>query len=66
MKNQDFRKFNDIQEFKIVNIKNLKGAFSSRSKFVNEIESMALKFYEGIVQHLSDWKKPTPKVDIFS
>ena len=66
LKNQDFRKFNDIQEFKIVNIKNLKGSFSSRSKFVNEIESMALKFYEGIVQHLSDWKKPTPKVDIFS
>tara|TARA_B100000767_G_C19713541_1_gene513876 strand:- start:100 stop:1440 length:1341 start_codon:yes stop_codon:yes gene_type:complete len=66
LRNEDFRKYNEIQNFKILNVKSLKGSFSSRSKFVYEIENMALKFYEGIIQHLTNWKKPPPKVDNFS
>ena len=66
LRNEDFRKYNEIQNFKILNLKSLKGSFSSRSKFVYEIENMALKFYEGIIQHLTNWKKPPPKVDNFS
>lgn len=66
LRNNDFRSFNDIQKFKILMIKNFKGNFSSQKKFVVELESSTLKFYEAIIQHLSNWKKPPPKVNNFS
>ena len=66
MLNGDFRKYNDIQKFKILMIKNFKGNFSSKKRFVSELESSTLKFYEAIIQHLSNWKKPPPKVDNFN
>ena len=47
-------------------INNLKGNFASNKKFVSELENLTLKFYEAIIQHLSNWKKPPPKVDNFN
>lgn len=64
--NEDFRNYNDIKKFKIHYSKNIKNNFSSRNKFVAELDQMTLMFYEGIVQHLTNWKKPPPKVDNFS
>tara|TARA_B110000971_G_C19995400_1_gene494030 strand:- start:240 stop:1607 length:1368 start_codon:yes stop_codon:yes gene_type:complete len=66
MRNIDFKKYNDIQKFKILMINNLKGNFASNKKFVSELENLTLKFYEAIIQHLSNWKKPPPKVDNFN
>ena len=66
IRNSDFKKYNDIQKFKIIMINNFKGDFASQKKFVSELESSSLKFYEAIIQHLSNWKKPPPKVDNFN
>ena len=66
LRDENFRTHNDIQKFTIHYTKNFKGNFSSRNKFVNEIDQMTLKFYEGVVQHLSNWKKPPPKIDNFT
>ena len=60
---EDFRHFNDIQNFKIIFSKNLGNSFTQPKKFVVSIETYSLKFYEAIVQHLTNWKKPPPKVD---
>ena len=65
LRNENFRGYNDIQQFYINYTINLKSSFSSRTKFVKEIDNMALKFYESLVQHLSNWKKPPPKIDNF-
>ena len=50
---------------KILFIKSLKADFSSPKNFVKEIENGTLKFYEAIIQNLSNWKKSPPKVDNF-
>ena len=52
----------EITGFNIVLIKDFKGNFSSRKKFVELIEKMILDYYEGIVQHLKNWNPPAPKV----
>jgi|TARA_B110000483_G_C18119147_1_gene512857 hypothetical protein len=66
MMNSDFKRHNDIQKFKVLIIKNFKGNFASQKKFVSELENTTLMFYEAIIQHLSNWKKPPPKVDNFN
>ena len=66
MLNGDFKKYNDIQKFKILMINNFKGDFSAQKRFVSELENSVLKFYEAIIQHLSNWKKPPPKIDNFN
>ncbi len=40
----------------------LENNFSSRKNFVNIIEEMLLDFYSGIVQHLSKYEQPAPKI----
>tara|TARA_Y100001970_G_C14229697_1_gene857837 strand:+ start:1711 stop:3075 length:1365 start_codon:yes stop_codon:yes gene_type:complete len=66
LQSEDFRRYNDIQKFQISLVRNFKSNFASSKKFVSELESETLKFYESIVQHLSNWKKPVPKIDNFS
>jgi len=66
MQNEDFKKYNDIQKFKISMVKNFKSNFSSSRKFVTELKNESLKFYEAIVQNLSNWKKPAPKIDNYT
>ena len=60
---EDFRHYNEIQSFKIIFSKSLGSEFIQPKKFVVLVEAYSLKFYEAIVQHLSNWKKPPPKVD---
>lgn len=52
----------EIKEFGIRQTLNLARVFESRKKIVEEIESMLIKFYEGVVQNLKEWAKPAPKV----
>lgn len=52
----------EIKEFGIRQTLNLARVFESRKKVVEEIESMLLNFYEGVVQNLKEWIKPAPKV----
>lgn len=55
-------KSKEINEFEIVQVKDFGKSFSSRKKFVEIIEEMLIEFYAGIVQHLSKWEKPAPKI----
>ena len=60
---EDFRNYNDIQNFKIIFSKTLGTSFNKPKNFVTSVEAYSLKFYEAFVQHLSNWKKPPPKAD---
>jgi hypothetical protein len=50
----------DIIGFKVDLIKSAK--FSQVSGFVKDIEEMLLDYYKNIVQNLSSWEKPAPKI----
>ena len=63
--------FNDLQE--LTNGKEIQGFyisvidgfgknFGSVKKFVELIEQLILDYYESIVQHMSNWVKPAPKL----
>jgi len=52
----------DIQSFRIVLNRGFGANFASVKKFIVLIEKMVLEYYEGIVQHVSTWSKPTPKI----
>jgi hypothetical protein len=52
----------EIKEFKIILLKDFGKGFSSRTKFVETIELMLVEFYRGIIQYLSKWEKPAPKI----
>ena len=52
----------EIKSFSIVYINYLGRKFESRKQFVNQIESMLVDYYQGIVQYLKNWKKPAPKI----
>jgi len=55
-------KTKDIQGFKIVLNRSLGSRFASNKNFIVDIEKMVLEYYEGIVQHISTWNRPTPKI----
>ena len=52
----------EIQSFNIVLMSKFKGKFSSNKGFISEIESMVLEYYAGIVQYLTNWDRPAPKL----
>jgi len=52
----------EIKEFGIVLVKDFGKGFSSSMKFVEIIETMLLDYYKVIVQYLSNWEKPAPKI----
>jgi hypothetical protein len=52
----------DIQSFQIVFDKGFGTRFSSSKLFIDTIKGMVLDYYEAIVQHLSNWKRPAPKI----
>lgn len=52
----------EINYFSVVLVKDFRSAFSSRKKFVQTLDSMLLDFYRGLVEHLVNWKQPSPKV----
>ncbi len=52
----------EIQAFHVVAIRSFSSNFASSKKFIELIETMVLEFYEGIVQHMTNWNKPAPKI----
>ena len=52
----------EIRELRVIHYEDFGKAFSSRVKFVERLEQMALSFYTGIVQHLVNWEPPAPKI----
>lgn len=52
----------EIRELRVIHFEDFGKAFSSRVKFVERLEQMALSFYTGIVQHLVNWEPPAPKI----
>ena len=53
----------EIQAFHILLADSFGNKFSSRKGFIKLIEEMVLDFYEGIVQHISTWTPPAPRVN---
>lgn len=59
----ELSKGKEIQAFHIIVISGFGVGFASNKKFIVLIEQMILEFYEGIVQHMSNWKRPAPKLE---
>ncbi|MGB5204055.1 MAG: hypothetical protein WBN63_07685 [Eudoraea sp.] len=59
----ELSKGKDINAFHIGMIDGFGAGFASNKKFIVLIEQMMLDFYEGIVQHMSNWKRPAPKLE---
>jgi len=55
-------KNNEIQAFNVVLIDGFGANFASTGKFITLIEGMVLNYYEGIVQHMTNWNRPAPKL----
>tara|TARA_Y100001954_G_C15776259_1_gene587188 strand:- start:401 stop:1771 length:1371 start_codon:yes stop_codon:yes gene_type:complete len=53
----------DIYAFNILYIKDLGKGFSSPRKFVEKIEKMLLDYYQCVVQYLTKWSPPPPKIE---
>lgn len=60
---QELSKGKEIQAFHIVLIDGFGVNFASNKKFIVLIEQMLLDFYEGIVQHMTNWNRPVPKLE---
>ncbi len=58
---QEFKN-KEINEFGVVQIKDFGKKFAASQKFVEVLEKMLLDFYKGIVQNLSRWEQPAPKL----
>jgi len=52
----------EIREFKVILIKDLGKKFSSCKKFVEIIENMLIDYYSCVVQYLTKWEEPAPKI----
>jgi hypothetical protein len=53
----------EIQAFHVVLIEGFGANFASNKKFIELIEQMVLRYYEGIVQHMTNWTRPAPKIN---
>lgn len=62
----DQLKDKDINRFEVVCDRDLGRDFYAPKKFVEEIEKMLLHFYAGIVQNLSAYRQPSPKMATIS
>jgi len=58
----ELTKDKEIQAFKITLNRGFGAGFSSVKKFIVLIDNMILEYYEGIVQYVSTWTRPTPKI----
>ncbi len=52
----------DIQAFHISYHKSLGAKFANSKKVIEILEDMILNFYIGVVQYMTNWKRPAPKV----
>lgn len=58
----DLDKASDITKFNIIVIRDFGRSFESVRKFVELIEQMLLEYYVAIVQNLTNWERPAPKL----
>ena len=58
----ELTKDKEIQAFKITLNRGFGAGFASVKKFIVLIDNMVLEYYEGIVQYVSTWTRPTPKI----
>ena len=52
----------EIQAFHIVIMDGFGANFASVKKFIELMDNMTLNYYEGIVQHMTNWNRPAPKL----
>ncbi|MBA7466556.1 hypothetical protein ES707_01743 [subsurface metagenome] len=52
----------EIKEFRILYIKDFSKKFSNCRNFVKIIEDMLISYYSGVIQYLSKWAEPAPKM----
>jgi len=53
----------EIQAFHVVLIKGFGANFASNKKFIELMENMILDYYAAIVQQMSSWNRPAPKLN---
>ena len=53
----------EIQGFHLIVMDGFGSRFGSTRKFIDLTEDLVLRYYEGMVQHLSNWKRPAPKLN---
>lgn len=58
----ELEKDKEITYFRIMASKDIGKGFSSSKKFVEIIEDMLITYYKSIVQNLSNWERPAPKI----
>lgn len=58
----ELAKGKEIQFFHVTVVIGFGANFSSVKKFIVLIEQMVLDYYEGIVQHMTNWNRPAPKL----
>ncbi len=59
----EMTKGKEIQAFHVVLINGFGANFASNKKFIELIEKMVLDYYAGIVQQISNWNRPAPKLN---
>ena len=59
----ELTKGKEINSYHIKYTNDLGASFSSVKKFVQLMDNMVLDYYEGIVQHMTNWNKPAPKLE---
>lgn len=52
----------EIQAFHVMLSRGFGSNMGSNKKFIELIEQMVLEYYEGIVQHMTNWNRPAPKL----
>ncbi len=59
----ELAKGKEIQAFNVVLIDGFGANFASNKKFIELVQKMILNYYEGIVQHMTNWSRPAPKLE---
>lgn len=57
-------KKSEIQAFHVVLSDGFGSRFSSTRKFIELLDEMVLSYYEGIVQNMTNWSRPAPKLEV--
>ncbi|RNC91822.1 MAG: hypothetical protein ED555_01525 [Allomuricauda sp.] len=59
----DLTKGKEVQAFHITFLTDLGASFGSVKKFVQLMDKNVLNYYEGVVQNMTNWNKPAPKLE---
>ncbi len=59
----DLTKGKEVQAYHVTYLCDFGVSFSSTKKFISLIDKMVLDFYEGVVQNMTNWNKPAPKLE---